>query len=249
MTTSPNLSPGHLLSRGWEVFQLRPGLCVITWLIYSIFNGGGSGGGGSGGGGDTDPVMLLLIVVLAFGVMAVGLLIGPPLRAGYDLTMLRLVRDDDSVQFGDLFAGFSKFGPVVITGFLFIVIVTIGTLLCLVPGLILALGLWPAFLLVMEDDLAPVDALKAAWALTDGYKGALFLYAFASSFVVLAGILACCVGLFVAGPVVQIGWAAAYDELRKAQGAAARADDGLVPNLDPLPAEKQAMPPLPEMAE
>jgi hypothetical protein len=59
-----------------------------------------------------------------------------------------------------------------------------------------------------------VEALQAAWALTDGYKGSLFVYAICAGLLQICGLLACCVGLFVTGPVAELGWVTAYNELR-----------------------------------
>ena len=89
-------------------------------------------------------------------------------------------------------------------------------LLLIVPGIILLIALWPAFLLVMEDDLAPVDAIKGAWALTRGHKMELFVLVLATFVVLIAGLLAFGVGLLIAGPVTQLAWIRAYHELRKA---------------------------------
>ena len=66
--------------------------------------------------------------------------------------MLRLVRGDSSVSFGDLFKGFSKFLPLLLTFFMVTLATIVGFVLLVVPGVIIMLGLWPAYLLVMEDD-------------------------------------------------------------------------------------------------
>ena len=71
----------------------------------------------------------------------------------------------------------------------------------------------------MEDDLAPVDAIKGAWALTRGYKMELFVLGLATFVVLTAGLLAFGVGLLVAGPITQLAWIRAYHEMRKAAEA------------------------------
>ena len=60
--------------------------------------------------------------------------------------------------------------------------------------------------------------MKAAWALTDVHKVDLFILSLASAGAMIAGVLALGVGVLVAGPVVQLAWVAAYEELRKASG-------------------------------
>ena len=148
-------------------------------------------------------------------VLAVIMVAGP-IRGGYDMAMLRLIRGDDSVSFRNLFAGFSKFDKLFLTFLLYTLAVVGGFILLIVPGIILLIALWPAFLLVMEDDLGPVDAIKGAWALTRGYKMKLFVLGLVSFAAIIAGLLALGVGLFVAGPVVELARIGAYQEMRGA---------------------------------
>ena len=154
-------------------------------------------------------------------VLAVIMVAGP-IRGGYDMAMLRLIRGDDSVSFRDLFAGFSKFRKLFLTFLLYSLAVVGGFILLIVPGIILLIALWPAFLLVMEDDLGPVGAIKGAWALTRGHKMKLFVLGLVAIVVMIAGILALGVGLFVAGPVVELARIGAYQEMRGAAEASDR---------------------------
>ena len=165
------------------------------WMVFLIFSG------------RSGPVELFLAPFF--------IVLGGPIRAGYDMAMLRLVRGDDSVSFGDLFAGFSKFFSLFVTFLLYILAIIGGTLLLIVPGIILGVSLWPAFLLVMEDDLAPTDAVSGAWALTLGHKKALFDLFLVSVAMLIAGLLAFGVGLLVAGPVTALAWIHAYHEIRR----------------------------------
>ena len=197
-STRVNLSPAYLISQAWETFKRRPWLAIGMWMVYWIFSDGGIAGSAA-------PLLAPFFIVLA-----------GPIRGGYDMGMLRLVRGDDSVSFDDLFAGFSKFLRLFVTLLLYILAIIGGTLLLIVPGIILAIALWPAFLLVMEDDLAPVDAIKGAWALTRGHKMELFVLVLATFVVLIAGLLAFGVGILVAGPVTQLAWIRAYHEMRKA---------------------------------
>ena len=147
-------------------------------------------------------------------VLAVIMVAGP-IRGGYDMAMLRLIRGDDSVSFRDLFAGFSKFRKIFLTFLLYSLAVVGGFILLIVPGFILLIALWPAFLLVMEDDVGPVDAIKGAWALTRGYKMKLFVLGLVAFAVLVTGLLALGVGLFVAGPVVELVRIGSYQEMRE----------------------------------
>lgn len=75
------------------------------------------------------------------------------------------------------------------------------------------IALWPAFLLVMEDDLNPIETIKGAWELTRGYKMEIFVLTLVGIIMVIAGILTLGVGLFVAGPMVDLVRIGAYQEM------------------------------------
>ncbi len=188
-------------------------MCIGMWVIYALVTGG-TGAGGSSENSEMDGVFALLALAGIAVFACIGLVVGGAIRGGYDLAMVRHSQGDTALEFGDMFAGFSKFGSLFIVNVLFSIALFGGVCLLIIPGVVVAITLWPVFLLVMEDDLPPVDALKAAWALTSPHIGALFILALASCAINILGLLACCVGLLVTGPVTQLAWATAYRELR-----------------------------------
>ena len=213
MDHSPNLSPEHLVVSGWDVFKRVPILCMGMAVVAGFFNGGGGGGGGSTGNDKID--LILLVVMLGLGCLS--LIVGPPLKGGMQLAFARLLRGDTTVTFGDMFKAFSdgqRFLNLVLANFILVGIFLVGFCLCIVPGVIALCGLFPTYLLIMEDNLDAVEAIKKAWAMTDGHKGEIFLYGVVAFFLNLAGFLACCIGIFVSAPVAELGWVKMYMELR-----------------------------------
>ena len=191
-----NLLPSHLFPKAWETFKRRPWLVMGMSFVYGISRNLMPSGGAA----------------LAFGLLLL-LLLGP-IRGGYDMAMLRLARGDDSVSFDDLFAGFSNFRRLFLTWCLYLLAVVGGTFLLIVPGIIFGVALWPAFLLVMEDELSPVEALEKAWALTLGHKTELFILSLATFVGLIVGVLTFGVGLLVTFPLTQLAWVHAYHEMR-----------------------------------
>lgn len=107
--------------------------------------------------------------------------------------------------FNDVFAGRRYFVPALIAQLLLSVITGVGFLLCIVPGVIALLGLQFATHLIVDRNLAPVDALKESWRLTQGHKMNLFVFGLLVLAVHIAGFLACCIGaLLVSVPVTVI---------------------------------------------
>ena len=211
MSARANLSPLYLVPRAWKTFVPSPWLTSGMWVVYELFTGGGLSRSSQSGGEELTPDGMISLVLIATLLMSLA----GPIRGGYDLAMFRLVRNDDSVTFTDLFFGFQKFRELFLTGLLYPLIVLVGILLLIVPGIVALITLWPAFLLVMEDNLSPVDALKKAWSLTESYKLELFILALTTFLILAVGLLAFGVGLLVAGPVTQFVWMGAYHEMRE----------------------------------
>ncbi len=111
---------------------------------------------------------------------------------------------------GDLFSGGAKFLPALGGMILYGLMVAIGFLLLVVPGIYLALR-YGAFLSAMVDrDLGVFDSFKYSSSLTTNNRARLLGLLGMSIVLILAGILALCVGIFFALPVMWLSWAVAY---------------------------------------
>lgn len=194
----PNLSVGHLFARSWPLFKEHLGVLVGAFVVYSILVGMGSDWG------DGGSSMSLLSLV--------SFVISGPLTAGLYGMMLRVQRGEP-VVFPDLFEGFREFARAFGVYVLSFLAFVVGLVFLVVPGIIVAVGLWPGLFLVMDDDLGVVDILKEAWALTDGYRLQLFGLGVVMFFFTLAGLLAFIVGVFFTGAFTTLVMAAAYEEL------------------------------------
>jgi uncharacterized membrane protein len=215
------LDPTALFKRGYAAFRRQPGICVAAWIIYAMVGGNG---GGSGIDFEAAQELGWLGIALIGGGALFGLavmVIAGPVRGGYDLTMLRLLRGDDSVELGDVFSGFQRFGKLLIVYLIYGFVVFLGILLCVLPGIYMGILLYPSFLVAMESDDPPIDCMKRTYRMTKPYFWQLLGLAIFSLGATVLGLLACCVGLLVAGPVVQLAWMAAYDEMVMAEGDAA----------------------------
>ena len=111
---------------------------------------------------------------------------------------------------GMLFQGGDQFFRFSMVSLLYGIMVFLGTLAFIVPGVYLALRFWPATYFVVDKDCGVSDAFALAGKFTEGNKLSLIYVFFLSIAVFLMGVIALCVGLVVAYPVVSMMWTIAY---------------------------------------
>jgi uncharacterized membrane protein len=124
---------------------------------------------------------------------------------------------------GMMFEGFDRFGDGFLAWFVRAVLVALGTLCLIVPGVILSLMWGFTFPVLAESQVGFWEAMHQSAVLTEGYRWRLFLLALACGLVILLGFIAACVGIFVAMPVCVTAFGLAYRFLqaKKAPRAAA----------------------------
>jgi uncharacterized membrane protein len=135
---------------------------------------------------------------------------------GMAATALKAIRGQP-VSYGDVFSGGRYFGAMIVSSILVGLATTLGTLLCVVPGVILWLGLGLYSFAVVDEGLSGVDSVKRSWELTKGHKLNIFLFWLIGILVSIAGVLACGVGLFVVGPMMFLGQAYIFARLKGEQ--------------------------------
>jgi uncharacterized membrane protein len=92
-------------------------------------------------------------------------------------------------------------------------ILTIGFLLLVVPGIILALIFCFYSYAIVDRGLGPIDALKHSAAVTKGARMALLGFWIVAFLLNLVGLLALVIGLFVTGPITMVAAAYVYRKL------------------------------------
>jgi hypothetical protein len=201
--------PGEVLGVGWEAVKRHWPILVFAPLLAGIIA--------------SIPNQIPTIVVATgavdvgsteyFIVMGVSTLISLVVTFFFQVGQTRIFLSAArglTPEFSDLFKGASRFLPMLGTMFLVMLGVWAGMLLLIVPGVLLGLGWCLAQYYVVDQELGPIDALKASWAATEGQKGQIFIFWLLSALVMVAGLAACCVGMYVALPVVMVAFATIY---------------------------------------
>jgi len=206
----PTLSIGECIRFGWETFKKRPGILigafVLTMLIPSIPGILVPSPEVAPGVPPPPPTTAELVATLTSLVLGIFAAIG--------MTTLALRAHDDiaTVKIGDLWNP-QPFWRYLGAQFLVAIIIFVGLLLLIVPGIIAALGLLFVLYVVIDRGAGPINALKESWRITNGNKWQLFLFGLVLIGLNLVGLLALVVGLLVTVPVTWIAVTHAYRTL------------------------------------
>jgi len=177
-----DLSAGSLVSRSlslwWKNIWRFAGISAIVFVPVVLVAGGLGVGFALGHGpvptgapaAQRGPILSLLAVVVPLlivaGVVQMGALTygavqhlgGRPVRFGAMLS-----------------AGFGRLLPLIGAGIVTALLVWVGFLLLVVPGIIIACGLAATIPAVVAERKGPIEALRRSWGLTRGYRGKIFL--------------------------------------------------------------------------
>ncbi len=171
-------------------------------------------------------VLVLYIISLVIGAVAgvvpfflliVQVLMTPLIATAYAKMALagisgKVIRWEELVDF-------KFFVPMLIAVYLTALLVFLGFVLLIVPGVILALGLVFTQLIVIDKNLDGIAAMKESWRITKGHKVQILLLLLALILVNLLGLVAFVVGLLVSIPVSQFAMAHAYRKISMLSGA------------------------------
>jgi len=179
----------EVVSGAWEVFtrQWMP-LCVAMLIVglivavpmivlYMVGMFAVIAGTGAGAGGDPDTAAVLAVAMFGgmFGAMFVVMCLVMPFFTGRLLRMALTAVRGGTPTVGDLFTGEMRYGSMLALMLLQGMLIGLGYMLFIVPGVILALGLYFSAYLVIDQRMGAVDAMKASWKLTTGRKGEVFV--------------------------------------------------------------------------
>ena len=99
------------------------------------------------------------------------------------------------------------------TYIIYMVIVTIGTALLVVPGIYLAIRLQFYYAAIVDDNAGIIESLKRSWAMTKGRSLELFILSLIMLLIYFIGCIALFVGIFVAAPLIVLMYGYTYRKL------------------------------------
>jgi hypothetical protein len=180
------------LSRGWTLVRDNPGLTI----------------------GST-----LLMIVVSFGLSAlpvVGLLaffINPVLLGGLSYLFTRRIRGENP-QVGDAFNGFTvAFLQLGLGGLVSLLLICVGLVLCVLPGIYLAIGYTFALPLIIDKKYDFWTAMEVSRRVVQRQWWTIFGLALVLFLLNVIGVLACLVGCIVTAPLTVAAIQYAYEDV------------------------------------
>jgi uncharacterized membrane protein len=192
---------GDAISYGWNAYWKNVGpLLIITivivavHLVLSIL------------GAVTGSVAVQLIFSL------IGWIVGFILAMGLIRCTLAVVKGQ-TPEVSMLFET-PGLGSYIVASILFGLMLFVGFILCIIPGIIVGIVfMFYGYLIVENPTLGPTDALKRASELTKGRIGELFVFGLALFGINLIGAILCGIGLLFTYGITAVAVAYAYRTL------------------------------------
>ena len=201
---SGNYNPTEAISYGWKAFRANPGpllaatalvlvVTIVIQVIAEMFSNDSF----------FNPVGMVFTVLGSL----VGMVLGAAaIRISLDVVDGREVNLNNMFNFDWL--------QVIIASVILSIATTIGLILCIVPGLvILFLTFLTNYFIVARGEDA-ITAIKSSVELTKNNIGPLLVLTLLAFACMIAGFVACCIGIFVAYPVVTVATAYTFRTLQ-----------------------------------
>ena len=193
------LRVGDAIGYGWRAFKANPGPLVIVALVVLVLSGLVSGAGN---------VVSDNSVGLGIAFQVAGWLVSILLSLGMIRIALKVTRGE-AADVADLFKG-DQFGPYLGASIVFGLLVAVGLVLCIVPGIIVAVIFGFFGYVLLERGASVGEGFSGSSDITKGQRGTVFLLGLTLIGLNILGAIACGLGLLVTYPISIVAGGYAY---------------------------------------
>ena len=193
-----------IFSRTWAIFKEQWGMCLAVVVIVFVINFGVNmvvslvcQGIGAAAGEEA-----ILIAASLFG-NVVTTVFSIWIGIGQSLYFLKVARGQ-TAEISDIFAGGPWFFSILVASILVGLIVMVGFVLCIVPGVIFALMFSQFYYLILDRNVGVMDSLNISKEIMTGNKLTLFLIWLVGIALFVLGCLPCCLGLLAVVPFLTL---------------------------------------------
>jgi uncharacterized membrane protein len=171
------------------------------------------------------PLSVMFLIIGAMGAIpyvgpCISFVVGSTLMVGVNRAILGLLAGRKP-EIEMMFSGFDRFGHAFAAALVIGILVMIGLVFLIVPGIYLAVMWSFTNLVIAETKLDFWEAMQRSVELTKGYRWEVFCLCLALIPVCILGLLVCCIGIVVAQAVGAVAFALAYRFLQSKQTAPA----------------------------
>lgn len=188
----PDVRVGDFFKIGWEIFKRYPGGFIGYFLVVTV-------------------ISYLLDSVPRIG-GAIAFVLAVPLNAGFFVVSAKFLKNQ-VVEFADFFSGFKFLLQLALLGVVSSILILIGFVLLIVPGIYLVVGYAFAIMLVMDRGLDFWPAMETSRRSVQTRWFRIFSLFLLLLMLNLGGLLALGVGLVVTVPLTHCILAAAYADI------------------------------------
>jgi uncharacterized membrane protein len=202
---------GSAYGNGWrQLWKYFLELFLIGLIAFLI-------GLPSGMGGWFQDIVVAGAIFGLFG-LAYGILISGPVDYGVAYAYLKAVRGD-KLEIKDMFEAFKNYWNAVLASLLVFVIIVIGLVLLIVPGIIFACKLVFTPYLVVDRKMAVIEAIKESWRMTGGHAWKAFLIGLLAIPIGIAGLICFGVGVIISIMWITLAFASLYHAVAMSEEA------------------------------
>ncbi len=225
------------IKRGFEIAKRNVGILVLVGLVYFVISMALGAIQGvvetsvginqvtyqDGADGSPTNVHIDSVSSAGWAIYAITTIVSQvfSLFMGLGLTRIGLnLVSGKAASVGMLFGEGSKLLRAIGATILFTIMLMVGFLLLIIPGVYLALRYGQFMMAIVDRDLGIMDAFAYSSSITTNNRLNIFLLGLLAIPIMLAGLLACGVGILVAAPIIWLSTFVAYRWMQYGQRAA-----------------------------
>jgi phage FluMu protein Com len=218
---------GDVMGRTWKIFKEDWGMCLGVVVVAFVCN---FAAGFIIGFVPRTILALTRSQEIFVASSVIGNLVAQAfsiwITIGRARIMLKIARGQP-VSMGELFGGGPYFLPILGASILFGLMVAVGLVLLIVPGIVLALMFSQYYYLIIDRNLGVMDSLNTAKEISNGNKATLLMIGLACLGITIVALIPCGLGLIIASPYFALLYAVIYlamtgqptvDQLRAGMG-------------------------------
>jgi len=199
-------------SIGWKVIWVYFVELLVVSIVYAVLSG---------------PISFFqwrvqhfewfMVPLVMFGIIY-GIFVAGPIGYGMNWVFLKAIRGE-RIEIRDMFVVFQKnYWNAVVANVVVGVIVGLGFVMLVIPGIIFACRLAFVPYLVVDRGMDVMDALRVSWDMTRGYGWQIFFMGILAFFIVIGGLALIIVGVFISMMWIAAAFAAIYHAVELKDG-------------------------------